>query len=181
MKTRIKFSKCGSMRFVGHLDVMRYFQKAFRRAQIPVSYSQGFSPHQLMSFSSPLGIGLSSDGEYMDLTLDQVEDADRIVEQMNEQMNEEIRVRNLTILKDDARPSMAMLAACDYMIAAKPDKTSFLERVDLEELVHRFMEQSSIKILKKTKRSEKEVDIRDNIYHLSTGLEQLQGDRKSVV
>ena len=64
----------------------------------------------LMSFSSPLGIGLSSDGEYMDLTLDQVEDADRIVEQMNEQMNEEIRVRNLTILKDDARPSMAMLA-----------------------------------------------------------------------
>lgn len=175
MKTRIKFSKCGSMRFVGHLDVMRYFQKAFRRAQIPVSYSQGFSPHQLMSFSSPLGIGLSSDGEYMDLTLDQVEDADRIVEQMNEQMNEEIRVRNLTILKDDARPSMAMLAACDYMIAAKPDKTSFLERVDLEELVHRFMEHSSIKILKKTKRSEKEVDIRDNIYHLSTGLEQLQG------
>ena len=79
----------------------------------------------------------------MDLTLDQVEDADRIVEQMNEQMNEEIRVRDLTILKDDARPSMAMLAACDYMIAAKPDKTSFLERVDLEELVHRFMEQSS--------------------------------------
>ena len=118
MKTRIKFSKCGSMRFVGHLDVMRYFQKAFRRAQIPVSYSQGFSPHQLMSFSSPLGIGLSSDGEYMDLTLDQVEDADRIVEQMNEQMNEEIRVRDLTILKDDARPSMAMLAACDYIIAA---------------------------------------------------------------
>ena len=166
MKTRIKFSKCGSMRFVGHLDVMRYFQKAFRRAQIPVSYSQGFSPHQLMSFSSPLGIGLSSDGEYMDLTLDQVEDADRIVEQMNEQMNEEIRVRNLTILKDDARPSMAMLAACDYMIAAKPDKTSFLERVDLEELVHRFMEQSSIKILKKTKRSEKEVDIRAYRYEV---------------
>ena len=177
MKTRIKFSKCGSMRFVGHLDVMRYFQKAFRRAQIPVSYSQGFSPHQLMSFSSPLGIGLSSDGEYMDLTLDQVEDADRIVEQMNEQMNEEIRVRNLTILKDDAgHLSMAMLAACDYMIAAKPDKTSFLERVDLEELVHRFMEQSSIKILKKEPSVRgKEVDIRDNIYHLSTGLEQLQG------
>lgn len=50
-----------------------------------------------------------------------------------------------------------------------------MERVDLEELVHRFMEQSSITILKKTKRSEKEVDIRDNIYHLSTGLEQLQG------
>ena len=175
MKTRIKFSKCGSMRFVGHLDVMRYFQKAFRRAQIPVSYSQGFSPHQLMSFSSPLGIGLSSDGEYMDLTLDQVEDADRIVEQMNEQMNEEIRVRDLNILKDDARPSMAMLAVCDYMIAAKPDKTSFFGEsrsggagAPLYGAVFDHDPQ-------KTKRSEKEVDIRDNIYHLSTGLEQLQG------
>ena len=81
MKTRIKFSKCGSMRFVGHLDVMRYFQKAFRRAQIPVSYSQGFSPHQLMSFSSPLGIGSAAadrDSVWIS-TPDQVEDADRIV------------------------------------------------------------------------------------------------------
>ena len=43
MKARIKFSKTGSMRFIGHLDVMRYFQKAMRRAGIKVSYSQGFS------------------------------------------------------------------------------------------------------------------------------------------
>ena len=45
MKARLKFSKIGSMRFIGHLDVMRYFQKAFRRAEIEVSYSKGFSPH----------------------------------------------------------------------------------------------------------------------------------------
>ena len=65
MKARIKFSKTGSMRFIGHLDVMRYFQKAMRRAGINVSYSKGFSPHQLMSFTSPLGTGLSSSAEYL--------------------------------------------------------------------------------------------------------------------
>ncbi|MDO4166706.1 MAG: TIGR03936 family radical SAM-associated protein [Eubacteriales bacterium] len=176
MKARIKFSKCGSMRFVGHLDVMRYFQKAFRRAEIPISYSQGFSPHQLMSFASPLGIGLSSDAEYMDLTLDTCKAPEQMVEWMNTQMNEEIRVREFTVLKDDAKPSMAMLAACDYVVAVKQGKDSFLlpehfaERgkfPSLSALVEAFLAQDSIEIMKKTKRSEKLVDIKENIYVLS--------------
>ena len=45
MKIRIKFAKTGVMKFVGHLDVMRYFQKAIRRAELPIAYSEGFSPH----------------------------------------------------------------------------------------------------------------------------------------
>ena len=69
MKTRIKFTKSGPLKFIGHLDVMRYFQKAFRRAELDVEYSQGFNPHQLMSFAAPLGVGLTSDGEYLDLQL----------------------------------------------------------------------------------------------------------------
>ena len=48
------------MKFVGHLDVMRYFQKAIRRAELPIAYSEGFSPHMLLSFASPLGVGISS-------------------------------------------------------------------------------------------------------------------------
>ena len=174
MKARIQFTKCGSMRFIGHLDVMRYFQKAFRRAEIPVSYSQGFSPHQLMSFSSPLGIGLSSDAEYMDLTLDSSVAPEQMVERMNAQMNDEIRVRKFTVLRDDAKPSMAMLAACDYMIAAKEHRESFLQRIDLQDFIVRFLGQDKIEITKKTKRSEKLVDIRENIYHLSADKESLQ-------
>lgn len=176
MKARIKFSKCGSMRFIGHLDVMRYFQKAFRRAGIPISYSQGFSPHQLMSFASPLGIGLSSDAEYMDLTLDYCDNPVKMVEEMNAQMNEEIRVQELTILSEDAKSSMAMLAACDYMVAVKAEKNSFLlpKHMDgtvtdssITEWVDGFLAQEQITILKKTKRSEALVDIRENIYVLS--------------
>ena len=65
MKARIKFAKWGAMRFIGHLDVMRYFQKALRRADIDVAYSEGFSPHQIMSFAAPLGVGLTSIGYYL--------------------------------------------------------------------------------------------------------------------
>ena len=49
MKVRIKFSKHGPMKFIGHLDIMRYFQKAMRRADVAICYSGGFSPHQIMS------------------------------------------------------------------------------------------------------------------------------------
>ena len=67
MKTRMRFTKTGSMKFIGHLDCMRFFQKAIRRAKLDVAYSQGYSPHQLMSFASPLGVGITSDGEYLDV------------------------------------------------------------------------------------------------------------------
>ncbi len=67
---RIKFAKYGVVRFIGHLDVMRYFQKVIRRSKLPVSYSQGFSPHQLMSFALPLSVGVTSDGEYMEVEFD---------------------------------------------------------------------------------------------------------------
>ena len=67
MKVRIQFSKHGAMKFLGHLDIMRYFQKAIRRAGIDIAYTGGFSPHPVMSFASPLGVGLESDGEYMEI------------------------------------------------------------------------------------------------------------------
>ena len=67
MKIRIKFRKYGVMKFIGHLDMMRYFQKAMRRAEIDIAYSEGFSPHQIMSFAAPLGVGITSDGEYLDI------------------------------------------------------------------------------------------------------------------
>ena len=67
MKVRMRFTKTGSLKFIGHLDCMRFFQKALRRAKMDVAYSKGYSPHQLMSFASPLGVGVTSDGEYIDV------------------------------------------------------------------------------------------------------------------
>ena len=69
MRIRIKFTKQGVIKFIGHLDLMRFFQKAVRRAGIDIAYSGGFNPHQLMSFASPLGVGLTSNGEYLDIIL----------------------------------------------------------------------------------------------------------------
>lgn len=175
MKARIKFSKTGSMRFIGHLDVMRYFQKAFLRADIKVGHSQGFSPHPIMSFTSPLGIGLSSDAEYMDIVFEEDLPASVIAGKINDVMNDEIRVKHISFVKDTAKPSMSMLTACDYLIAVKPDYTSpFTDMEFRKKNLDGFVKQDKIEILKKTKKSEKITDIRSNIYHISDNLEDFE-------
>ena len=83
MKVRIKFAKSGVMKFIGHLDVMRFFQKVMRRADIPIAFSGGYSPHMIMSFAQPLGIGLTSDGEYLDIELTEPIDSKEAVARMN--------------------------------------------------------------------------------------------------
>ena len=85
MKVRIKFRKYGALKFIGHLDVMRFFQKLMRRADIPIAFTGGYSPHMIMSFASPLGIGLTSDGEYLDIELARPVDSVDAVRRMNEE------------------------------------------------------------------------------------------------
>ena len=92
MKVRIKFTKTGAMKFVGHLDTMRYFQKAIRRAELPVAFSGGYSPHMIMSFAAPLGVGTTSMGEYFDMELTEKVPTAEIEDRLNAVMVEGITI-----------------------------------------------------------------------------------------
>ena len=92
MKARIKFRKYGAMKFIGHLDIMRYFQKAMRRAEIPIAFTGGYSPHMIMSFANPLGVGVTSDGEYFDIELTERIASDQAVKQLNDAMVEGMEI-----------------------------------------------------------------------------------------
>ena len=121
MKARVKFNKYGVLRFIGHLDVMRYFQKAMRRAGIDIGYSQGYNPHQLMSFASPLGVGITSDGEYLDIVLNSDIDKDEFIDKLNAQMVEGIEILDFIKLDDEAKNSMSKVSAADYAIGIKDE------------------------------------------------------------
>ena len=92
MKIRVKFSKHGAMKFIGHLDIMRYFQKAIRRAEIPIVFTEGFSPHMVMSFASPLGVGIESEGEYMDIEIKEPLSTEEAVRRLDAVMSEGMRI-----------------------------------------------------------------------------------------
>lgn len=161
LKARIKFRKFGVMKFIGHLDVMRFFQKVMRRADIPIAFTGGFSPHMIMSFANPLGVGVTSDGEYFDIELTEEIDMNAAVARMNQVMVEGIEIVNMVPISDDKkRTGMSIVAAADYLSNVKND--AFPE--NWKEKAAGFMNQEQILIVKKTKKSEKEVDIKPMIY-----------------
>ena len=98
MRIRIKFRKYGVMRFIGHLDIMRYFQKAMRRANIDIAYSEGFSPHQIMSFAAPLGVGITSDGEYLDIEAKSTKSTQESIAALNAVMVDGIEITQYVAL-----------------------------------------------------------------------------------
>ncbi len=161
MKARIKFRKYGVLRFIGHLDVMRYFQKVMRRADIPIAFTGGYSPHMIMSFASPLGIGLTSDGEYLDIELTEPVDSRDAVHRMNETGVEGIEVLSIRQIAEEKKMTgMTILAGADYLISVR--KGNLPE--DWKEKFESFMSRKEIRVIKQTKRSEKEVDIRPLVY-----------------
>lgn len=172
MKARIKFRKYGVLKFIGHLDVMRYFQKVMRRADIPIAFTGGFSPHMIMSFASPLGIGLESDGEYLDIELTEPISSSKAVHRMNEAGVEGIEVLSFRQIAEEKKMTgMTILAAADYLITPKkeilpdtcPTETGL--SVDWMEQFSKFMGQSEIRVMKQTKRSEREIDLHPLIYN----------------
>lgn len=66
-RLRITFSRGEEVKYISHLDIMRLWERALRRARIPIAYSQGFSPHPKISIAAPLPIGVTSDAELMDI------------------------------------------------------------------------------------------------------------------
>ena len=166
MKVRIKFTKQGPIRFVGHLDVMRYFQKAIRRADIDIKYSEGFSPHQIMSFAAPLGVGLTSNGEYMDIEVNSMQSCEALMNALKETMVEGVLITECHILEERAKNAMSLVAAADYTVTFREEK----ELPDMEEYFRgllEFFNQSTILITKKTKKGERELDLKQSIYELS--------------
>lgn len=164
MKVRVKFAKQGAMKFIGHLDIMRYFQKAVRRAGIDVAYSEGFSPHMIMSFAAPLGVGVTSTAEYFDMEIQTPMSSKEAVKRLNDTMAEGMEVLSFRKIPDGkANAAMALVAAADYQVTFREN----MEPVgNWKELVPAFMEQPEIRIVKKTKKNEKEVDIKPYIYDM---------------
>jgi len=162
LKVRIKFTKTGYMKFVGHLDTMRYFQKAIRRAELPVAFSGGYSPHMIMSFAAPLGVGTTSLGEYFDMELTETMPTAEIQQRLNETMVEGVTVCSVRQVEDGkASTAMALVAAADYYVSFRDGKEP---SVPWREKFSEFLDQKEIVVTKKTKRSEKTVDIRPFIY-----------------
>ena len=160
MNIRMKFKKHGCMKFIGHLDIMRYFQKAIRRADIDIAYSEGFSPHMIMSFAAPLGVGLTSEGEYVDLQVNSCASSKAALDALNSVMVDGMEVVSFKLLPETVKNAMASVAAADYFVNFREGYAP----ENWETKFENFLQKKEMLIIKKTKRSEAEVDLKPMLY-----------------
>jgi len=163
IKVRLKFSKNGPVRFIGHLDLMRYFQKVNRRAEIDVKYSEGFSPHQVMSFAEPLSVGATSDGEYLDMQLNNDCDMTELVNKLNSVMNEGVKIISAKKLPDDSPKAMTQVEAAEWIMSFRKGKEP---EIDFENLFNKYIENDTLPAVKKTKKGESVIDMKPLIYKI---------------
>jgi hypothetical protein len=114
-----RFTKGEPVRFVSHLDLMRAFERAMRRAALPVSYSQGFNPRPRMSFASALSVGATSEWELCQIDLaDQIpeERLPALVEDLNEQLPQGLRVVDAWVLDPEKKSLYIQPTAAAYAL-----------------------------------------------------------------
>lgn len=153
------------MKFIGHLDTMRYFQKAMRRADIDIAYSTGFSPHQIMSFAAPLGVGITSEGEYLDIEVHTTTSSEAAIRALNAVMVDGFQVSDYRLLPDNAKTAMSIVTCADYTLRFREGYACGLSVEQLRDAVHTFYEvPEKIEVVKQTKKSEKIIDLKQLVY-----------------
>jgi len=168
MKVRIRFAKAGILKYIGHLDTLRFFQKALRRSGLPVRLSEGFHPHQLTTFAQPLGVGITSEGEYFDLELTEDVPCEEILERLNRQMPEDVSILSVHALPDKSKNAMASVCAAKYFVFFKELNASVIPDMDFwNQKIQEFLNRDEIPAEKKTKKSTRTIDLKPLVYEFS--------------
>lgn len=158
MKIRIKFTKETSVKFLGHLDIMRFFQKCFVRAHVKMLYSEGFNPHQKLSFALPLGVGITSSAEYLDADIEDGQDLLQIKEALNKASQGAFNVSDIRKVEERAESLMSIVGAASYEISCCNDTLK---------IPVSFIDAPSVNVTKTTKKGSKEVDIKPFIIDMN--------------
>ena len=159
---RVKYKKEDEMIFISHLDLQRLLQRAFRRAKINLSYSEGFNPHPKMSYGNALALGVESQGEYVDIEIEDDIEVKEFLERINEQLPDGIKfVKGQEI--DPKTPSLSSIIVYGEYIF-NIDLEVPLSKEFVKSRVLNFVKSKEIIISKKNKKGKKvEVDIRPMI------------------
>lgn len=153
----IKFEKTGKIRYISHLDLMRLFQRAFKRAEIALNYSKGFNPHPKMSFAQPLSLGFISAGEYLEFeTIDSFA-CDILTEKLNKMLPEGVTITECRSLKPGKKTVSSTVEWGSYEITFKGEFGT-----EIFELTNKYLEQEQILAMKRQKKDGgmKETDIK---------------------
>jgi radical SAM-linked protein len=165
---RLRYEKRGPLRYISHLDIMRAFERAFRRASLPIAYTEGFHPHPQVGLGPALTLGIESTAEYMDLSLTEDMEPQQLSDRLNQALPPELHVDEVKMMRIKAKPLTAVINRATYMY----DEVLGADRQALEGLLQKLWNGNELWVTRRSKgKGEKEVNIRPLWYDW-----QVQGD-----
>jgi radical SAM-linked protein len=156
---RIKFAKRGKVRFVGHRDVARAFERAFRIVTLPIAFTQGFSPRPRVSFGLALSVGHESEAEYLDVELSEAVDL-AVMDELSDALPEGIEVRGAAPLADRAPALQEAVTAVEWEMEVSGARAEGPAPLVVARLAAAAMASPSLRVTRTRKGREAEQDIR---------------------
>jgi radical SAM-linked protein len=172
MKLIAAYHKGQEIAMISHLDIQRTLQRAFRRANLPLLYSNGFNPHPQFSFATAAATGMSSSCEWFEVQLSQPIDPEEFINSANEAMPQGISISGAFAAPEQFGSLSAKLRAAEYRVRFQFDAPVLREK--LEETLEAMLS-GEIIIQKRTKGGIKPVDMRPFILRVS--VEQVEGEK----
>ncbi len=131
MRLRITFAKQGALRYVGHLDLHKIWERTARRADLPLSYSQGFHPQPKISLASALPLGFASRGEMVDIRLEQDVPLEGLKERLQQAVPPGLEILQIETVDERAPALQTQVIASEFEVTLKepPDRIELSRRL----------------------------------------------------
>lgn len=160
MIIRAVFTKKNYLRYISHLDLVRLFHRTFNRCEIPIKHSEGFNPHPKFSIANPLSLGIESDGEFIDIDLDDEMPIDEFILKMNNALPKDVQIIKAVYLKKDVSVS-SIISWAFYEMKFVMNKGLLLE--DFTNKIEKWLESDEILITRYRKKGKNKVLKEENI------------------
>ncbi len=158
---RMKFEKHDEVKYIGHLDTMRTFTRCIKRTTLPIKFSKGFNPRVQLSFALPLGVGITSDSEYVDLELEGEVDEIDLKKELNTTLPDGFKIVSVQKI-ENSKSLMSLVKEAIYEITFDFNDEEDIEKVN--ENIKKILNKEKIEIEKQTKNKKTEiVDIKKYI------------------
>ncbi|HTE86318.1 MAG TPA: TIGR03936 family radical SAM-associated protein [Dehalococcoidia bacterium] len=161
-RLRIGFGRGAQLRFITHLDLMRFWERALRRAEVDVAYSEGFSPHAQISLAAPLPIGVTSRGELMDIFLATKMTADSFADALVPQLPPDLCINSVTEVPLTLPSIQSQMRAAEYEVSLPRD----LDQAALQEQITELLARDEIPWKQQREKDVKSYDLRPLILTL---------------
>lgn len=154
MRVLYRFAKKERLRFVSHLDLQRFMQRALNRTSLKIAYSNGFNPHPILSFASALAIGWTSEYELFDIKLSESVARNAAIEEMQRALPPDLPILDARLVDDKHPALMGRLVMADYTIHLAGDVAP------IHAAMEEYWAQDTVLAMRKTKSGEKQTNIR---------------------